>query len=238
MRRKPRTTASSTSTTSARSPARIDYAALVAFAIALAQFGCGNSARPTVDAPASSAAPAASVPAAPPLPSADPAPATASAVASADSERHLRRGARRPRRSWPTTRSHRPRAPSSRRAWPLRGGRQERARARGGLLVSEGAVHPAEGHQEPGQVLGPATPGLRERRACAPPEAQIVGRRGLRVDALIGTMVTVVISPEGAARVELSGAGLFSSERAFFDAVGGATEPIMQAIVGARTSVK
>ena len=110
---------------------RLGPAVPVAFAIALALFGCGNSARPTVDAPVSSAAPAASAPAAPPLPSVD-----------------------------------------------------------------------------------------------------------IADDALIGTMATVVISPEGAVRVELSGAGLFSSERAFFDAVGARQSQIMQAIVGARASAK
>jgi hypothetical protein len=63
-------------------------------------------------------------------------------------------------------------------------------------------------------------------------------REDIADDALIGTMATVVISPKGAVRVELSGAGLFSSERAFFDAVGARQSQIMQAIMGARASAK
>jgi hypothetical protein len=58
-------------------------------------------------------------------------------------------------------------------------------------------------------------------------------REDLNDDALTGTMATVVISPEGAVRVELSGIGVFSSEQAFFNAVGQRQAQIMQAIMGA-----
>jgi hypothetical protein len=59
-------------------------------------------------------------------------------------------------------------------------------------------------------------------------------REDLNADALTGTMTTVVISPEGAVRVEVSGVGLYSSEQAFLAAVGERQGQIMQAILGAR----
>jgi hypothetical protein len=63
-------------------------------------------------------------------------------------------------------------------------------------------------------------------------------REDLADDALTGTMATVVISPEGTLRVEVSGVGAFSSEQAFFNAVGARQDQIMQAIAGTRTPAK
>ena len=63
-------------------------------------------------------------------------------------------------------------------------------------------------------------------------------REDLAADALTGTMTTVVVSPEGVVRVELSGTGLYSSEQAFFSAVAERQGQIMQAILGARAPVK
>jgi hypothetical protein len=56
-------------------------------------------------------------------------------------------------------------------------------------------------------------------------------REDLNDDALTGTMATVAISPEGLVRVELSGVGTFSSEQAFFTAVGQRQNQIMAAIM-------
>jgi len=48
-------------------------------------------------------------------------------------------------------------------------------------------------------------------------------------------MTTVVVSPEGVVRVEVSGVGVYSSEQAFFGAVSERQSQIMQAILGARS---
>src|SRR5262249_30113969 len=58
----------------------------------------------------------------------------------------------------------------------LRGHREGRARARRGVLVPQGAVHPAQGREGSGQVLGAAPQDLRARRAHAAREAKVVGR--------------------------------------------------------------
>jgi hypothetical protein len=63
-------------------------------------------------------------------------------------------------------------------------------------------------------------------------------REDLASDALTGTMATVVISPEGVVRVEVSGVGLYSSEQAFFSAVGERQGQVMQAILSARPPAK
>ena len=61
-------------------------------------------------------------------------------------------------------------------------------------------------------------------------------REDLTDDALIGSIVTVVIAPEGTVRVELSGAGFFSNEQDFLDAVTKRQAKIMQAIVSAHAA--
>ncbi len=53
-------------------------------------------------------------------------------------------------------------------------------------------------------------------------------------DALTGTLATVVVSPEGLVRVEVSGTGLFSSEADFINAVQTRQGQILQAVVAAR----
>jgi hypothetical protein len=63
-------------------------------------------------------------------------------------------------------------------------------------------------------------------------------REDLAADALAGTMATVVISPEGAVRVEVSGVGFYTSEQAFLDAVAQRQGQLMQAIMGARPPAK
>ncbi len=51
-------------------------------------------------------------------------------------------------------------------------------------------------------------------------------------------MTTVVISPEGTVRVEISGTGLFQSEQDFLSAVETRPSQIMQTMLGARALVK
>jgi hypothetical protein len=63
-------------------------------------------------------------------------------------------------------------------------------------------------------------------------------REDIADDALLGTMATVLVSPEGAVRVELSGAGLFNSERTFLDAVTARQSQIMQAIMSSRAPAR
>jgi hypothetical protein len=63
-------------------------------------------------------------------------------------------------------------------------------------------------------------------------------REDILADALTGTMATVVISPEGAVRVEVSGTGLYHSEQEFLDAVTARQNQIMQAILVAHTQAK
>ena len=63
-------------------------------------------------------------------------------------------------------------------------------------------------------------------------------REDLTSDALTGTMATVVVSPEGAVRVELSGVGLFTSEQAFLDAVVARQAQILQAIMAPRAPAR
>jgi hypothetical protein len=58
-------------------------------------------------------------------------------------------------------------------------------------------------------------------------------REDLANDALTGTMATVVVSPEGAVRVEVSGVGQYSSEEAFLSAVTERQDHILQAIMTA-----
>lgn len=45
-------------------------------------------------------------------------------------------------------------------------------------------------------------------------------REDIANDALAGTMALVVVSPEGALRIELSGSGFFNSEQQFLSAIG------------------
>jgi hypothetical protein len=63
-------------------------------------------------------------------------------------------------------------------------------------------------------------------------------RDDLTDDALTGTLATVAISPEGMVRVELSGVGVFTSERAFLDAVATRQTQILQAVMSARASAR
>jgi hypothetical protein len=63
-------------------------------------------------------------------------------------------------------------------------------------------------------------------------------REDLNDDALTGTLATVAISPDGVVRVELSGVGVFSSEQAFFAAVGARQGQIMQAIMKGRAPAR
>ena len=63
-------------------------------------------------------------------------------------------------------------------------------------------------------------------------------REDLVNDALTGTLATVVVSPEGVVRVEVSGVGLYRSEKAFLDAVIERQVEIMQAILRARPPAK
>jgi len=61
-------------------------------------------------------------------------------------------------------------------------------------------------------------------------------REDLANDALTGTMATVVISPEGNVRVEVTGIGQYSSEDAFLKAVGERQDVILRAIMAAHAS--
>ena len=63
-------------------------------------------------------------------------------------------------------------------------------------------------------------------------------REDLVDDALIGTMATVVVSPEGGVRVEVSGTGLYGSEQDFLNAVLQRQTDLLQAIVAARPPAK
>jgi hypothetical protein len=63
-------------------------------------------------------------------------------------------------------------------------------------------------------------------------------REDFITDALTGTMSTVVVSPEGLVRVEVSGTGLYHSEQEFLDAVTARQSQIMQAILGAHAQAK
>jgi hypothetical protein len=63
-------------------------------------------------------------------------------------------------------------------------------------------------------------------------------REDLVGDALTGTMATVVVSPNGTVRVEVSGAGLFSSEKAFLSAVATRQGWLLQAITGTSSPAK
>lgn len=53
-------------------------------------------------------------------------------------------------------------------------------------------------------------------------------------DALAGTVVLIAISPEGNLRVEVGGAGIFSSEREFLRAVSALQGRLLSLIVGQR----
>jgi hypothetical protein len=63
-------------------------------------------------------------------------------------------------------------------------------------------------------------------------------REDIVADALTGTMATVVISPEGAVRVEVTGTGLYHSEQEFLQAVTARQNEIMQAILAAHAQAK